>query len=143
MGAKYANFVKDPNKLMQFEAKPRIVGGIYRERRNKTQLFSANNQNRERQIHQRRGLLVHLNIISLLDSPNRNVDQVALDTNEDLVRTQKLIESEFDKATRINEELNHKVNELTDGVSVINDRMDSFDQKINQIIELLNKKSIL
>ena len=78
-------------------------------------------------------------LFHLLDSPNRNVDQVALDTNGDLVLTKRLIESEFDKATRTNEELNHKVNELTDGVSMINDRMDSFDQKINQIIELLNK----
>ena len=101
------------------------------------------------------------NFISYLDSPNRNVEQVALDTNKDLFKAKNLIESEFDKATRTNEELNHKVNELTYGVSMINyrmdsfdqksndrmgsfdqkinDRMDSFDQKINQIIELLNK----
>ena len=69
---------------------------------------------------------------SFLDKPNRNVDQVVLDTNGGLVLTTKLIESEFDKVTIANEELNRKVNILTDDVSMNNDRM-------NQIIELLNK----
>ncbi|KAI6649494.1 Ankyrin-3-like isoform X3 [Oopsacas minuta] len=73
------------------------------------------------------------------DSPNRNVDQVALDTNKDLNKSTKMIEIEFEKATKTNEELNHKIDELTDNMSVIDDRLDSFEQKINKVIELLNK----
>ena len=77
----------------------------------------------------------------ILDSPNRKVEQVALDTNRDLNRTEKFIETEFDKATRFDEELNHKVNDLANGISNINDRLDMFEVRIKEVLEILKKEN--
>ncbi|KAI6649452.1 Ankyrin repeat protein [Oopsacas minuta] len=46
------------------------------------------------------------------ESPNRSGDQVILDTNEDLKRTEKMIEKEFEKTITSIDDLNNKVNEL-------------------------------
>ena len=54
-------------------------------------------------------------ILPFLESPKQNADKVTLDT---LFKVEELIETEFDKFKRTNEELDRKVKVLTSGNSI-------------------------
>ena len=90
-----------------------------------------------------------VDFLHFLESPKRRIEQLALDTNIDLNRTIKLLETEFEKVTRSNEELNrnvnglslkvNEINELTSGMAKINNRLDLFEERFKEMLELLKK----